>query len=148
MELICFDKWLQYIIILAKMFTAILALGFFSSAATGEIFRCIEKASGEVTFTDTACPGKGAGDSVPVGPANVDSGYPTEEEITERREQRQKEQAEHRQAWIRQNEEAAERERVRIAEQEARRFAREREFEKRRIERERKRKRDRRWRIQ
>lgn len=123
---------------------ALLALGVFSSTATGEIFKCIEKSTGEVTFTDTACPGREAGHPVLVGPANVDSGYPSEEEIAERRGQRQKEQEEHRQAWMKQNEEAAEQEKARIAKQEAKRDAQEWEFERRRAERERKR--DRRWR--
>ena len=46
--------------------------------AHAEVFKCVDPSTGQMTFTDTACPDKGTGDYVPVQPANGDSAYATD----------------------------------------------------------------------
>jgi hypothetical protein len=64
-----------------------------SPNSLAEVFKCVDEATGNMTFTDSACPGKGTGDYVPVAPTNADSGYPSTREIAasqRKRDQRAK----------------------------------------------------------
>lgn len=57
----------------------ILVLVFLMSAtAHAQVFKCVDPATGKMTFTDKACPNQGTGDYVPIAPANGDSGSPAE----------------------------------------------------------------------
>ena len=55
-------------------FVAVMGLLVLSTSVSGEVFKCVDKTTGKLTFTDRACPDKGFGDYVPVGPANTVEG--------------------------------------------------------------------------
>jgi hypothetical protein len=72
---------------LCKLLSAffLASLVVFCSSVFAQVFKCVDKATGKTTFTDTACPDKGTGNYVPVKPSNSDSGYPSEGELAERK---------------------------------------------------------------
>jgi hypothetical protein len=45
-----------------------------SPGATAEIYKCVDPASGRMSFTDKACEEQAPGEHVPVDPTNFDSG--------------------------------------------------------------------------
>ena len=45
--------------------------------SAAEVFKCVDKSTGKVSFTDQACPNDQQGESQNVRPANDDSGYET-----------------------------------------------------------------------
>jgi len=53
-------------------FLAILAI---APDSTGDVFKCVDKSTGKMTFTDHACPNDQLGQTQGVRPANSDSGY-------------------------------------------------------------------------
>jgi len=87
----------------------------FSPGSLGQVFKCVDEATGKMTFTDTACPDKGTGDYIPVAPTNADSGYSSGKEIAvnqrEREARRALEEA-NVNKWVRNAEDAAEQGRV------------------------------------
>lgn len=79
--------------ILVAHFVCLLALTHSSFA---QVFKCVDPATGQTTFTDTACPDKGTGDYISVAPANSDSGYASGVEIEANRRARDTEAEAHR----------------------------------------------------
>lgn len=54
---------------------ALLGLLSFSVGSPAEVFKCVDKATGKMAFTDKACPDNTTGDYLPVGKTNSDAGY-------------------------------------------------------------------------
>ncbi len=72
-----------------KLVSAVALVGVLicPSSVFAEVFKCIDEATGKMTFTDVACPDKGTGDYVPVKSANGDSGYPSAADGLQRQSQ-------------------------------------------------------------
>ena len=69
---------------------ALVGLLAISPSALAEVYKCVDEATGKMTFTDSACPDKGTGDYVPVGPANSDSGYESDRAFNRQHAQQQR----------------------------------------------------------
>ena len=71
-----------------------------------EIFKCIDKTTGKMAFTDQACPDDTSGAYQAVGSTNMDSGF-DEADAARRQNARKKEADEFRRGWTSHNKEVA-----------------------------------------
>ena len=70
-----------------------------------EVYKCVNEATGRVTFSDKDCPSRTAGESISVGNTNSDFVY--EKSAEQRlREKHEHQEAEYQKAWRERNEEA------------------------------------------
>ena len=67
---------------------AILLMLLISGSSFAEVYRCANGVTGETVFTDTQCPDNKSGDVVPVGRANFDSSYASQEQMVEPQQDR------------------------------------------------------------
>ena len=62
---------------------AILMMLLISGSSFAEVYRCTDGVTGETIFTDMQCPDSKSGDVVPVGRANFDSNYASQNQMAE-----------------------------------------------------------------